>query len=84
MGKDLIVTNLLVFSHTLLRGSEHFVGINRMSLNEHCKLRQEPIELKWTEKEIKQWMNYSSCVEDWNNYSIIYKYFITTIHDFWS
>lgn len=46
MGKDLIVTNLLVFSHTLLRGSEHFVGINRMSLNEHCKLRQEPIELK--------------------------------------
>lgn len=46
LGKDLIVINLLIFSHTLLYVSEHFVGINRMSEDEHCKLRQEPITLK--------------------------------------
>lgn len=54
LSKDLIVTNLLICSHTLSTVSEHFFGINRMSLDEHCKLRQEPIELKLTEKEIKQ------------------------------
>lgn len=46
LGKDLIVINLLIFSHTLLYVSEHFVGINRMSADGHCKLRQEPITLK--------------------------------------
>lgn len=46
LGKDLIITNLLIFSHTLLRGSEHFSGTNRVSPGEHCKLRQEPITLK--------------------------------------
>lgn len=73
LGKDLIVINLLIFSHTLLYFLEHFVGINRMSADEHCKLRQEPITLKWTEKEINQGMNYASCVNVWTHHSISYK-----------
>lgn len=35
LSKDLIVTNLLLCSHTLSKVSEHFFGINRMSLDEH-------------------------------------------------
>lgn len=43
---DLIIVNLLIFSHTFWREREHFCGINRMSLTSHCKLKHRFAELK--------------------------------------
>lgn len=43
---DLIIGNLLLFSHTFFNVSKHFFGINRLSLAGHCKLRHVSTELK--------------------------------------
>lgn len=54
---DLIIVNLLIFSHTFWKEIEHFCGINRMSPTAHCKLKHCFAELKWTEKDLKVFMN---------------------------
>lgn len=50
---DLIIANLLIFSHTFSKGTEHFVGRNRVSSAVHCRIRHLSIALKRTEEEIK-------------------------------
>lgn len=43
---NLIIADLLIFQHTLSKGSEQFFQINRVSPAKHCRKRHVSTELK--------------------------------------
>lgn len=51
---DLIIPNLLIFAQIVSKSVEHFVGINFLSSDEHCKPKHvsTEVDLKETEKSI--------------------------------
>lgn len=51
---DLIIPNLLIFAQIFSKSVEHFVGINFVSSDEHCKRKHvsPEVDLKETEKSI--------------------------------
>lgn len=44
---------LLEFSHNPFKDSEHLWGINRVSPDEHCKLRHDSTKVKLTKQKLK-------------------------------
>lgn len=51
--KGMTLKTLLEFSHNPFKDSEHLWGINRVSPDEHCKLRHDSTKVKLTKQKLK-------------------------------
>lgn len=71
---DLKKANLLQFLQIFSKFVEHSCGINRVSSCEHCKLRHVFVEVKFTEKKIKE------CLEEYSIFiDFLYQFYDNTL-----